>query len=384
LPKQSPRESQPAHTVWQVKVSTQCNWRCRYCYEWDRLASTRRLTLDEWRRVLDAARVYQRIRRDRHGVESRIVVAWHGGEPLLLPADYVRDVLDLQRELIDNAGDGGVINVVQTNLSRLNDTLELMRTAGFIVSVSLDGAPGARVDAAGRATDDLAIENLQRLLEHDVACGVALVIGRHNHDRLNDIYDRLERCGVAWLRLIPLFRAPGTAPVGDLELRSDELTAALGRLFAHWTQRGARLPVHPFDRVLGAAHRSRAGEPADRRDRRDQGETRLVVHPDGALTDQAGLASPATVLGNVFTQSAEEIFRSPAYVASLDRDDALRQRHCGPCRHRLACDSRAIFEYPHAFAAGPCPIESVLMTVADEYVQAGEEFGAWSSSSSPR
>ena len=45
-----------AHTLWHVKASTLCNLRCRYCYEWDRLADRTRLALDQWQRAIDIAR----------------------------------------------------------------------------------------------------------------------------------------------------------------------------------------------------------------------------------------------------------------------------------------------------------------------------------------
>lgn len=365
-PTTSVRSPGSASTVWQIKVSTACDLRCRYCYEWERLGDSRRLTLEQWRRILEAAQCYRRIRQDRHGVRSHVVIVWHGGEPLLLHAGYVADVLQLQGAIF--SAEAAPTNVLQTNLHRVNDTLRVMQSAGFTLSVSVDLAPGARVDARERETEVRTLENLERVVSAGGRCGVALVVGRHNHRRLPEIYDRLDRLGVEWLRLIPLFEPPESAPVGDLQLNADEIVAAFTRLFAHWTQRGARLPVYPFDRILTAV-RHRSGRPAVVRDRRTQGETRLVVHPDGTLTDQAGTIRPDSVFGNVFTDPAEDLFDSPGYHASLDRDDALRSRHCGACAHRALCDTRALSEYPHRFPPGPCPVESPLLTLAADYVR---------------
>jgi uncharacterized protein len=357
-----------AHTVWQVKASTFCNLRCSYCYEWPRLDDRRRLSLDQWRRIFEAMRAYQRIRYNRHGIASRVIVVWHGGEPLLLPRGYVQDVLRLQRGILsDPSVPFGYGNGVQTNLSLANDTLNLMCAAGFLFGVSVDGAPGARVDRAGRATESAVLANLEQLRKRSVVCGVALVLGRHNVDRLIDTYNRLDALGAAWLRIIPLFPPPSSAPGSELELEPEAVVSALSHLFVHWMRRRRSLRVQPLERVLQAVIRRRAGIPGEVRDRRRLGETRLVVHPDGLLTAQAGTVVPASVLGNVFSDSVEAIVASAAYESSLQYDDALRLRHCAGCGHRDTCDTRAVVDYPHAFEPGPCPIESSLLTNVEEY-----------------
>jgi len=290
---------------------------------------------------------------------------------LLLPPAYVRDVLALQRDVLGTASlaRGHYVNAVQTNLSRATETLDLMALSGFLISVSMDFAPGVRVDLGGRETEARTLRNLERLLARHLTCGIALVLGRHNHERLPEFHDHLESLGVAWLRIIPLFKPPAKAPGVGLELRHDEVVAALLRLFVHRIQNQKKLPVQPLDRILRAVISRRANVPVTPRNRRRQGEIRLVVHPDGTLTNEAGTTQPDSVLGNIFTQTAREILRSSAYRDSLDRDDALRARHCPQCQYREACDGRPLFEFPHEFDSGPCPIESKLLAAVDEYAE---------------
>ena len=204
------------HTVWQVKASTLCNLRCKYCYEWDRLADRRRMSLDQWRLIIEAAARYRDIRRDRHGVEQRTFFAWHGGEASLLPVDYVEDVLDLQVDILgeEPLDTGAYVNGIQTNLFRRNDTLDLMAELGFLLSVSLDYKSGARVDGAGRDAEPAIMENLEGLLREGATCGVAMVLGRHNHEHVIEIHDHLERIGASWLRFIAMYAPPSNAPGG--------------------------------------------------------------------------------------------------------------------------------------------------------------------------
>ena len=305
------------------------------------------------------------------------MLVWHGGEPLLHPAAYVRDVLDLQQEVLgagapDGApGAGAVRNAVQTNATRDGATLSLMVASGFIVSVSADFASGVRVEAGGRETDARVRANMGRLGHDGARWGVALVLGRHNRDRLEAVYDEIEAMGASWLRVNPMFAPPPAAPGGDLLLAPEAVVGALARLFVHWMEREARVPVHPLRRVLRTALRRRSGTlpPAERPPERGPGRhVRLVVHPDGTLTEQAGTAVPSAPLGNVLRQRMAEIVRSAGWPAGGRRGEALRARHCARCAYHGACDGRPLSEHPHPLPAGPCPVEAALCAWVEDYL----------------
>ncbi|MEQ9640902.1 MAG: radical SAM protein [Alphaproteobacteria bacterium] len=351
--------AEAGHTFWQVKASTLCNLRCRYCYEWDRLADTRRLPLDGWRRVFEAARTYAPYCRARFGVVSEPLIFWHGGEPLLLPNGYVREVLALQREVFG----APPINLVQTNLFRPNETLETMLAAGFVFSVSLDGRPGARVDGAGRDSERQVWGNLAALQARGATVGVALVLGRHNYRDLPALHDALATLGVAWLRVNPLFAPPHDAPAGDLPLTSAEIVAALGELQVHRRRTGASLEVQPLDRIAEAVARHEAGEAAPLYARAGHAAGRFVVHPDGTLATQAGDNDGEHVIGNLMRQDLPAILAGDAYARAVALDDKARAMVCGRCRFQYACNGRALLETPIASANDPCPIEAPLTEV---------------------
>lgn len=358
LPDRGPR------TTWQVKASTLCNLRCRYCYEWDRLADRRRMTLDEWRLVLEAVRRHRRLREIETGDKVPTTVVWHGGEPLLHPPGYVRDVLALQREVLGNGAPSPspVRNGVQTNLTRTGETLDVMVEAGFIFSVSADFAGGARLDRAGRDSGARVMANLRELLRRRASFGVAVVLARHNHDRLDAIHDQVGRLGARWLRINPMLPPPPAAPAGGLHLSVTEVNASLEGLFCHWIKSGARLPVQPLSRALRTAVRRRMGiaSPVPAR-----GHVRFVVHPDGSLTGQGGTAGSTNRLGNVFRQTLDEILEGRAFHRARRNEEALRSRHCRRCDHVGACDGRAVLDHPGALPPGPCPTESRLCGLAD-------------------
>ena len=78
--------------------------------------------------------------------------------------------------------------------------------------------------------------------------------------------------------------------------------------------------------------------------RRQHGDSVLVVNTDGGLYQVIDAYEEEKALGNLFEQPIEEILRSPAYAASLDRNDALEAEHCGPCFFRDTCTHGPVFE----------------------------------------
>ncbi|HZD04446.1 MAG TPA: radical SAM protein [Longimicrobiales bacterium] len=361
--------SRPPRTTWQVKASTLCNLRCRYCYEWDRLADRRRMTLAQWRHVLEAVREHRRLRRAETGGPVVTTVVWHGGEPLLHPPGYAREVLALQREVLTDGTPpaGAVRNGVQTNLTRMGETLEVLIDAGFFFSVSTDFAGGARLDGAGCDVGAGVEANLRDLLRRGVPVGVAVVLGRHNRHRLAAIHDRVERLGARWLRVNPMLPPPRGVPDDGLHLSAVESRKALEGLFDHWIARGVRLPVQPLARALRTALRRRMGLPAPARPRDD---VRFVVHPDGTVAVQGGTAEPTHRLGNLFERPIHELLDSEGARGAHQSAQRLRARHCVRCDHVDACDGRPVLDHPGVLPEGPCPIDSRLCARADRFLDA--------------
>lgn len=346
--------------TWQVKASTHCNLRCRYCYEWDWLDDRRRLTLPQWQRILQAAADYRALAERQRGVAVGTHIVLHGGEPLLLPLAYLRSVFALQRAILGE----DVVQGVQTNLTVLPpDLLDWLSHEQIVLGVSWDGTAGARLDRAGRPTDRRVFANLRRAAASGIPCGVTLVLGAHSRRLLPDAYDQLEALGAAWLNVVPLFLATTPATADALALPVDETHAALVSLFEHWINRGRRLPVQPILDCVWTVHDRRT-----RRRRSPGSGTRFVVRPDGGLSAQAGIAGNTVAIGNLFAQSIGDILASDCYAAELARADRLRQRHCATCRYQAACDAGPILRYPHDYAPGPCPLESRLCDHIDSYL----------------
>ena len=265
---------------------------------------------------------------------------WHGGEPFALPTDYLASLLATQRRVRDAHGvpaDRWKTSA-QTNLTVLSDAvLDLIAEYEVGIGVSMDVVPGVRLFASGRPTEARVLENMARLRERGIRFGVISVVAQHTSAAICDIYDRWAAHGVD-VRFLPLFAGPDERDSSAFEIGDDGLVDALCRLFDHWIDAPRRISVAPLDEWFEAVVRSVAGESVEHYDRRADGESVLVVRPNGDLFLVNEVGTPAAALGNLAEQGIEEILGGRPYADSLARSEELSARTCSGCRFRTGCD----------------------------------------------
>lgn len=132
------------HMEFVTKISKHCNLRCTYCYEYNELANTRRMPLDNIQCMFRNLKPYCSAHLER------ISFIWHGGEPLLIKPAYYRQIGDLQRQILGE--EVACWNVTQTNLTVLtDDLLKFLGRQEFFLGcgVSVDPFGNERVDTKG-------------------------------------------------------------------------------------------------------------------------------------------------------------------------------------------------------------------------------------------
>ena len=329
---------------WVLKVSRLCNLRCRYCYEWDGLADPRRMDLALWPRIFAAVRTLAERDERESGAPGTNRLIWHGGEPTLLPLDYFERVMALQRAAFpaDWLAGGRIRNIIQTNLFALPDAkLDFLVAHGFEFGVSCDIVDDVRVDAGNRPTAPRVLENLARLDARGLDPGQIVVIAGHTAPAIADIYAHLPRRGRS-CSLLPLFDGPDGRPAGAWAVGRDEVNAALFRFFELWFADGCPFRVRPLDQYLTTVVMHLLGLRRQAYDRR-RGERILVVGVNGELHEPSTESLSGTVLGNLATQSIDEIVASAPYAASLADDDRVRDAVCGACEWLGACSTGDMF-----------------------------------------
>lgn len=335
------------HIEWEIKVTKLCNLRCAYCYEYDELGDPRRLSIEQWRAILESARWYHQmlaLRNPQEPVATRFV--WHGGESSVLPVRYYEEIVALQREVL-----GGIdySNHAPTNLYRVKpELLEFWDRERFVLSISHDGAPGTRLTRSGKDSGAIVEANLRRLLATPRKVGLNSVLTTANLPHLIEIYDRLRDIahsspGKLYWNLIPLHASTTAHPrVAPYQLEPATAVARLLDLFRHWLDDPEPLSVTPLQEHYLAVLRKLLGAPRHSFARREFGETSLMVNTDGHLYLFSEAYDPAKSLGCLFEQPLQALMESRAYAASLLRSEQDTGKLCGGCAYDGQCNHSAL------------------------------------------
>lgn len=329
----APRRALSTHHLHVViKLSKLCNLRCEYCFEYDQLGDPARMGSAQLRQLFVNIRDYARTLPPQPRV---IHLVLHGGEPLLLPPEMIRELLALRDEVF--AGEPLSTRVeLQTNLVRLTEaSLAMLRETGIGVGVSHDVVGGARVDVSGRERHAAVLRNLERLRAAKVPFGGISVLHRGNLGRVDAIFDFWYAQGTSF-RLLPIldFEA-GAGRCHGLGLRQEEVRAAMLRLAERVIGSPRRIAVEPIDQYVETALRYLSGAPGLAYDPA-RGEWALVIDTDGEAYTYGDSYTPAGRIGNFFEPGAVACFSTAAYARTLAERRA-RMGACESCPFSQAC-----------------------------------------------
>ncbi len=352
----SPPQAAPQGRMinWIVKLSKLCNLRCGYCYEWNELGNPRRMSEALIERVLQAAEDLHRLRlQTMPTVQTSLIM--HGGEPLVLPVDYLRNFIDAAGRRFQGLAHDVAL---QSNLFRITAAqIDLLKKHKVSLGVSYDVAPGVRLTIDGRESAQRVEENIRVVREAGIPLAAIVVIGRHTAPRLRQIYDHFADKRMM-LRVLPLADGPAERPLDSFSISLEETIAAMCDLFDHWFETGLHVPVDPFRTYMKDAIRYLLGATVPKYNRSSAGDYAFFVNVDGLLYAERDAYEMPRALGDLNTQSMAEILRSDAYRSSLSREAELLRSKCPSCPLDASCagwpivatKSRGQFDTPCAVA----------------------------------
>ncbi|MGD0699450.1 MAG: FxsB family cyclophane-forming radical SAM/SPASM peptide maturase [Trebonia sp.] len=314
-----------------LKVHSRCDLACDHCYVYEHADQSWRgkpMAISQDTVGMAARRIAEHA--TAHGL-AKVHVVLHGGEPLLLAKERMRELL---RTLISDISPAAAIKIsVQSNGVRLDEQwCELFSEYGVRVGISLDGDEAAndrhRKFANGhssysRVADALAL--LRQPQYRHLYAGILCTI-----DLANDpvaVYEALVAHRPPNLDLLlphATWEHPPYRPVGSESPYADWLT----QVYRLWNRDGQRIPIRMFDSLLSAV---RGGpslteaiglNPADL----------LVVETDGSWEQPDSMKTTfdgAAATGmSVFHHSVDEAAAHPAVAARQQGLAAL----CATCR----------------------------------------------------
>lgn len=365
-------DTAPARRMtWVVSPSKLCNLRCGYCYEWNDLGNPARMTMELIRNILINVRTYH-LELERRFGRAISNISWLGGEPLLLPTDYLEQIMTLEHEVLGDAIERAAFyNVVQTNLYRLTDDhIDFLLRYHWKVGISLDVVPGVRVSVSGRETEQRVIANVQRLRARGIHPDAIAVLAGHTVRQLTQVYDFFVAHHFTRIRILPLFSGPPERPVASLLASDDAMTNALCTLFVHWLETGAAITIEPLDRYLGHVVRKILGLRGRLYDRAKDGEGVIVVNTNGDAYQVIDAYEPGRAMGNLGTQAFDDILRSEPTLQGLKREARRRATMCLPCSFAGFCDGGPATESPRdGTDDGRCPIYHRVLGFIEGYLR---------------
>jgi uncharacterized protein len=320
-----------------IKLSKLCNLRCTYCYEYAELANKERMSLAGIEFLFRSIAQYAA---EHPGVPIHLIL--HGGEPLLLPREYLRAVGKLRDEYLLKAGVQTKTSV-QSNLYALPEaTLDLLDELNLELGMSLDVFGDQRVDINGRNAQFKVMQNLQRVIDRRIPVGGISVLHALNADKVEKTYEFFNALNID-LRFLPCFASGDTGPrMQPLLMSHSRIVAALKRIVKRQFAESSRIDVYPIKDYLDTAIRTLTGveippyDPADR-------EWALIINTNGDTYSHGDAYTPAGYMGNVFRQTLGAIFASDEYAAvSAVRSE--RAQLCKSCAYYRHCDQLSVVE----------------------------------------
>jgi uncharacterized protein len=320
-----------------LKPTEACNAACTYC-EVDRKGwrTTKIMPLD----ILEL--LFVRINaflEERPGEQLEIV--WHGGEPLLLGADYFEKARTFQDKHCP-ATANRIRHTVQTNLTLLSPAfIAALRQLGMSsVGTSYDPVDGVRLLKKG---DDGAAYNRRfleavALLEREgFRWGVICVVTKLSLERPLDIFHFMTNLvpdGGVMFNPVNLEK-----PEHDhLKISAEEFTGFLGAIFPAWWELRHRYPrVEPFRSLTGALF-SDTKQNYFCNDGGNCANTHFNLGPEGRWS-HCGRSADWGLLdyGTIFERSISEVFSDAGRERLRHRNEVLSNGECSGCRWWPVC-----------------------------------------------
>lgn len=161
-----------------------CNIACKYCYLPDR-ASTEKMTIDTVARICET--VFS-----SGWVGEKLTVAWHAGEPLVVPLNFYEQSFRVINSYIPSGVE--LRHVFQTNGTLLNkEWCRFFLGVNARVGISIDGPQRIhdlyRLTRAGHGTYERALEGMRMLRDEGIDFYVLTVLTRSSLSQAAELYE---------------------------------------------------------------------------------------------------------------------------------------------------------------------------------------------------
>ncbi|MDQ7772767.1 MAG: radical SAM protein [Elusimicrobiales bacterium] len=325
------------------KATERCNANCAYCdVVHKKLAPD--MSMETLRAVFNRVNDYL-----SEKPEEQITLTWHGGEVLLLGAEYLRAAARLQDECCP-ATKKRVHHSIQSNLTLLNQELvdALLALGIRNVGTSYDPLDHVRGFGGGRDSDSynkLFLKGVSLLEENGMGWGLIYVVTKRSLPYPAELFFHLTNM-TRTLMINPVLVHGGNQD--GLGITPEEYADFLGEMFKLWWPSRERYGmVRPFSEYHGYYSDSDASLICTRSG--NCGHNHMYIGPQGQLSHCSSAADWGLIdYGNIGDTGIGEVFGRQKRKDWLDRSEVLMKGDCKDCRFWDICH-------------GGCPMDSLAI-----------------------
>ncbi len=303
-----------------LETTSKCNLDCHYCYmQKEREA--------EHFSILDVAK--KSIERFLDYNKKKLLITYHGGEPLLVGEKIFWELMDIQKSL--NSKNLVIKNSVQTNGTLIdNSWVNFFKKNSFHVGISLDGPQEIHDKNRVYKDNSGSFNNVQRAIEllrkGGVGFGTITVLTRGSINHEEEIYNTIKETGAKNSKINFYSSAGKGANYQDeLELGHSEKLEIMKKFYELYTNDENRSQnFSPFDKIIESLF---------------TGKNPICEYNGGCningilIVDSGGDVYPCGrfigdrkyPFGNVFTNSINEMEDNPLFSRILERKSKLEQ-----------------------------------------------------------
>ena len=227
-----------------IKVTEMCNFDCVFCRYSNHKQNTGIMNVDIVKKILEESAEINA------ETNQKVIVLFHGGEPLLWGIERFYEIYEYEKELSDKTG-VKFTNSIQTNASLIDDEwIRFFKTSHIGIGISLDGPIG--VNAHFSQDESLSFKRtisiLDKLKNQKVSFGILSVItNKHIVNGAESFYDFLvensiKNCGLCYCY----------NPDDKCSVDSEKLGYYLSDLFDLYFDGEARVNIREFNNAISA------------------------------------------------------------------------------------------------------------------------------------
>ncbi len=322
-----------------LKVTKQCNLRCTYCYETRCLDEQSHWSFDQIEIIFEKLkRYYESLKK-----VSNINFIWHGGEPTILGPKYYEIVSEIQ-EKIFNPKFIKIINSIQTNLTLWDDGFIPLFKKFFInrLGISLDVYGGNRKFKDGNYTEHIVLENIQKLIDNQIAFSAICVLTKQNRERIEDIYEFFNNNYIDF-SILPVVRGDFQSNIKPTALTVKEFTDTMTKLYSLWiNDSDCNIVIRNFQDFIGKLIWKDDARVACFFQNNCQ-EGNILINTDGYVYPCSDLYEKSYCYGNIFDENFVQILNSLNRKKLLNRFEYIKNE-CGDCKYLSLCAGGCMYE----------------------------------------